>query len=182
MHPDLEKRVARLLRELPGEPGQPYGFDEFERRARLRAARPRAAAAALAIVAVLAVAAAVVLRFGAATPAPHGETAQRETAAAAPRASATDGTAVPAASGACAELMEQWLARLPREPAVVRVGTRAAVLGLEDRIAQVDDLLSVARAEQAQPARLAALQQERTRLVGTLLEVRYAETLADASR
>jgi len=64
----------------------------------------------------------------------------------------------------------------------VRVGTRAAVAGLEDRIAQVDDLLSVARIEQARPARLAALQQERTRLVGALLQVRYAETLVDASR
>jgi hypothetical protein len=177
MHPDLEKRVARLLRESPGEPGLPYGFDEFERRARARSARPRAAAAALAAMAVLAVVTAVLLRFGVPTPALRGETG-----AIAPRTTGADGTAVPTAAGARAELMEQWLASLPREPAVVRVGTRAAVMGLEDRIAQVDDLLSAARVEQAQPARLAALQQERTRLVGTLLEVRYAETLADASR
>jgi len=87
-----------------------------------------------------------------------------------------------AGTAAGTEVMEQWLATLPREPAVVRVGTRAAVTGLEDRIAQVDDLLSVARVEQARPARLAALQQERTRLVGTLLQVRYAETLVDESR
>jgi hypothetical protein len=177
MHPDLEKRVARLLRESPDVPGLPYGFDEFERRARARAVRPRAAAAALAAMAVLAVSAAALLRFGAPTSVPHGEST-----AIPPRTTGTDGAAVPAAAGARAELMEQWLASLPREPAVVRVGTRVAVMGLEDRIAQVDDLLSAARVEQAQPARLAALQQERTRLVGTLLEVRYAETLADASR
>ena len=78
--------------------------------------------------------------------------------------------------------MEHWLASLPSEPAVVHVGTRAAVTGLEDRIAQVDDLLSAARLDQAQPARLLALQQARTRLVGALVQVRYAETLADELR
>jgi hypothetical protein len=50
-------------------------------------------------------------------------------------------------------------------------------LSLEDRIAQVDDLLSAAQAARA--PQLQALQQERTRLVGTLVQVRYAETLAD---
>jgi len=99
-----------------------------------------------------------------------------------PHGKAARGTGVPTAPGVHAELMEQWLASLPHEPAVVRVGTRAAVMGLEDRIAQVDDLLSAARVERAPPVHLAALRQERTRLVGTLLEVRYAETLADASR
>jgi len=62
------------------------------------------------------------------------------------------------------------------------VGTRAAVTGLEDRIAQLDDLLSAARLERAQRARLDALQQERTRLLGALVQVRYAETLADAAQ
>jgi hypothetical protein len=78
--------------------------------------------------------------------------------------------------------MERWLASLPSEPSLTRVGNRAAVTGLEDRIAQVDDLLSAAGAAQATPARLRALQQERARLVGALVQVRYAETLADASR
>ena len=78
-----------------------------------------------------------------------------------------------------------WSAGSPAsrcEPALTRVGNRAAVTGLEDRIAQVDDLLSAARDAQAAPARLGALQQERARLVGALVQVRYAETLADASR
>jgi hypothetical protein len=81
-----------------------------------------------------------------------------------------------------AAALEQYLASLPSEPAVVRVGTRAAVTGLEDRIAELDDLLTSERVGPAQPARLRALQQERTRLMGTLVQVRYAETLAAASR
>ena len=72
--------------------------------------------------------------------------------------------------------MEHWLASLPNDPALVRVGSRAAVTGLEDRIAQVDDLLSEERAEQAQPARLSALQEQRQQLMGALVRVRYAET------
>jgi hypothetical protein len=63
----------------------------------------------------------------------------------------------------------------------VRVGTRAAVAGLEDRIAQVDDLLTAVRLDRAQPGRLAALQQERMRLVGSLAQVRYAEVVATES-
>src|SRR5207249_2085113 len=77
---------------------------------------------------------------------------------------------------------ERWLESLPSDPAVVRVGTHAAVTGLEDRIAQLDDLLSEERLDQAPLARLVALQQERTRLVGTLAQVRYAEELADEWR
>src|SRR5258706_16454395 len=78
--------------------------------------------------------------------------------------------------------MEHWLASLPSEPAVVHVGTRAAVTGLEDRIAQVDDQLSAERLDEGHPARLLALQQTRTRLVRALVPGRDAETLADASR
>lgn len=65
---------------------------------------------------------------------------------------------------------------------MVRVGTRAAVETLEDHLAEVDDLLSSERAGRAAPARLATLQKERGQLVSSLVQVRYAETLADASR
>jgi hypothetical protein len=95
---------------------------------------------------------------------------------------AAQGSAASAAMEPPAEAMEHLLAGLPDDPALVRVGSRAAVTGLEDRIAQLDDLLSAVSAEREQPARLAALQQERTRLVGALIEVRYAETLADAAQ
>jgi hypothetical protein len=81
-----------------------------------------------------------------------------------------------------ADAAERWLASLPDEPVVVHVGTRAAVAGLEDRIAQVDDLLSAARVEGTQPAKLSALEQQRARLVNSLVQVRYAETLVAESR
>jgi hypothetical protein len=77
--------------------------------------------------------------------------------------------------------IESWLATLPREPVVVRVGTRADIARLEDRIAQVDDLLTSVSLEGRQPDRLAALQRERVRLVGSLAQVRYAEVLASES-
>ena len=80
------------------------------------------------------------------------------------------------------EVGERWLASLPKEPVVVRVGTRAAVADLEDRIAEVDDLLTDETVDGAQPARLHLLEQERARLVNSLVQVRYAETLAAASR
>jgi hypothetical protein len=82
------------------------------------------------------------------------------------------------ARAARAQAIESWLASLPQEPIVMRVGTRADVAGLEDRIAQVDDLLTSARVEKTQPDRLEALQQERVRLVGSLAQVRYAEVVA----
>ena len=77
--------------------------------------------------------------------------------------------------------IESWLATLPREPVVIRVGTRAAVARLEDRIAQVDDLLTSVRLDGMGPDRLTALQQERVRLVGSLAQVRYAEVVASES-
>jgi hypothetical protein len=72
----------------------------------------------------------------------------------------------------------QWLDRQPAEPAVMRVGPRLAVANLEDRIAWVDDALSDAQFAHADAAGMRALRQERTRLVGSLAQVRYAETLA----
>ena len=77
--------------------------------------------------------------------------------------------------------IEPWLATLPQEPTVVRVGTRASVAGLEDRIAQVDDLMTSMRIDGTRSDRVAALQQERLRLVGSLAQVRYAEVVASRS-
>lgn len=179
MHRDLDPRatLARLLCQLPEEALAPYDFREFKRRAAQRtlAAQERhdgrllAAAAAIAVMAL-----AVVLRFGA--PAPR---------VAAGNVTSGEATAPPAATTlvpARPEVLEHWLASLPSDPALVRVGARAAVGGLEDRIAQLDDQLSAARLEPAQAARLDALQRERTWLMGALVQVRYAETLADAAR
>jgi hypothetical protein len=177
MHSDIEQetRLARLLRELPDETTQPYGFAEFQRRAlqRARASRNRAAGQLLtAIVVIVLGVLALTMRFDRPTSLPRPQAL----------AEARPQSTPPATPAVRAEVMERWLASLPSEPALARVGNRAAVTGLEDRIAQVDDLLSAARAGEASPARLGALQQERARLVGALVQVRYAETLADASR
>lgn len=76
----------------------------------------------------------------------------------------------------------EWLARQPSEPAVVRAGPRLAVASIEDRIAWFDDALTDERLRGASPAQLNLLQQERARLVSSLAQVRYAETLmADGS-
>jgi hypothetical protein len=55
------------------------------------------------------------------------------------------------------------------------------VTRLEDRIAQLDDLLSAARAAPDQPTALQRLQQERARVFGTLVQVRAAQNVADQS-
>lgn len=167
MHPDLEPQqpLGYRLRELPDAAAPPYDWREFQRRCGERARSGRglaggqAAAAGVLALGILAVW--IRLGGGPARPAPP-QPVPHESAKAA--------------------VMERWLESLPSEPAVVRVGAHAAVTGLEDRIAQLDDLLSAERLDQAPPARLLALQQERTRLVGTLAQVRYAETLANEWR
>jgi hypothetical protein len=77
--------------------------------------------------------------------------------------------------------IEAWLEGLPRDPAVVRVGAHAAVSGLQDQIAALDDLMSAAQAAGARPGRLTALKRQRAQLVGSLAQLRYAEMLASAT-
>jgi hypothetical protein len=158
------------LRSLPQELRQPYDWIEFRRRERERvnaAARRRAMhrtfAAGAASFVLIVVALAAWMRG-------------RQTPVVSPRVEP-----MPAIE-ARADAAERWLASLPSEPVVVHVGTRAAVAGLEDRIAQLDDVLSEARVEGAQPAKLVALEEQRVRLVNSLVQVRYAETLVSASR
>jgi hypothetical protein len=166
--------VAPLLRKLPAEAALPYDFDEYQRRT-AQAARGGSSRLAFAAALVIGVGcAAAWLRVG--------ESLPRSAHALAP-------TAVPDLTGASVDTpahggtagMERWLASLPEEPGLVHVGNRAAVTGLEDRIAQVDDLLTAERTGDPHPARLLALQQVRTHLVGALVQVRYAEVLADRS-
>jgi hypothetical protein len=182
MHTELEHgaSVARLLRALPQDGARPYDFGEFERRAReapaaaARAHHVRILAAA--IVVVLAIGAAVI-RFGGGAHQPGPPAVPLGAERAVPLL-----PAVAADSGTDEADAQQWLEGLPGEPAVVRVGTRAAVETLEDHLAEIDDLMSSERAGRATPARLALLQKERSQLVSSLVQVRYAETLADASR
>ena len=190
MHTDIDQQkeaVVRRLRQLPDEMRPPYNWQEFQRRSRQRttAARGGAARSQLArgsetldgrtrryaaIAAVLvAVAAGIAVWSHIAEFEPD------------PARVAANGDPDLQLSAARSTAIEGWLASLPRDPAVVHVGTRAAVAGLEDRIAQVDDLLTAVRLDRAQPDRLAALQQERVRLVGSLAQVRYAEVVAAGS-
>lgn len=176
MHPDLdpERTLGRTLRALPTVAARPYGFAEFERRAARRTAAHEMAHGGHALAAAIAVVALTLVALSVRFAGPHAVPPLPE--AAPPLA------AVPPTPVTRPDVAEHWLASLPDDPALVRVGSRAAVTGLEDRIAQVDDLLSVARAERAQPARLSTLQEQRRQLLGALVRVRYAETLAAATR
>jgi len=168
-HVEYQQNIVRHLRSLPQEMRQPYDWLEFRGRARARinaAARRRAnhrKYAAIAAAFVLTVVGLAAWIRGRESPMSYE---LRPALIAEARVDAE----------------ERWLASLPSEPIVVHVGTRAAVAGLEDRIAQLDDVLSEARVEGTQPAKLVPLEEQRARLVNSLVQVRYAETLVSASR
>jgi hypothetical protein len=189
MHSDLDPNehtpgetpsqdITQRLRDLPTDLRPPFDYEEFQRRVRERAA-PRYAvkwqhAAAAGGIFTLLAAFAVWSRF-----------LQPENELAVPSAStlvAEDSlplvVAVDPMSAARARAAEHWLSNLPREPAIVRGETRLAVTDLEERIAWVDDALTDERFEGVDLSQLAALQHERVRLINSLAQVRYAETLA----
>lgn len=201
MHSDLTKQnIARRLRELPEEIPAPYDWAEFRHRRRVllrespAAVRYRLVAGIMVVAAVLGAAALLRSREsrssrGAIGQGAHAVLARSEGPAAggrrAPgtRAAFEPGEPLPygteAATGARAQAVARWLADLPPQPVVVRVGTQAAVSGLEDQIAELDDLMSAARVAGTRPVRLSGLERERTELVRSLAQVRYAEILAD---
>ena len=177
MYPDIERgqrQMSDRLRALPADAQPPYDWLEFQRRSQIGrvSARepfrglPYAAAAALLLLAVGSVALMTHRR------------APQVVAHVVRSAKPLQGGESLRDADARTQATERWLASLPSEPVIVRFGTRVAVTSLEDRIAQVDDLLTAANFENPQPARLAALQQERGRLVNSLAQVRYAEALA----
>ena len=183
---EQQQKIVRHLRTLPQEIRQPYDWTEFRRRARERAVSERtgagargavrnrkyvAMAAVLVLFVVGAFAWTLVTRSGASESIEPEAVARNDIPASYP-----EGIEVRA------DVEERWLASFPSEPPVIRVGTRAAVAGLEDRIAQLDDVLSAARVEGAQSAKLALLEEQRARLVNSLVQVRYAETLVSESR
>lgn len=171
MHPD----PARRLRELPSEIPPPYDWEEFQRRARLRAQRKKSPTlwryAAAACVAVLA------LAIGAVWSRLSDRADPPAVAVTAPVHSASIPTTVVA--GFDQSAAQQWLARLPPEPTVVRFGTHLVVTDLEDRIAWVDDLLTRERLEGTTGTQVALLQRERARLIDSLARLRYVETVSN---
>jgi len=192
MHSDLEHdepedprdpAIAARLRRLPSELSPPFDFPELQRRARaqgrsLRAQRleryawMRRGLAAAASFALLVLAAALWVRER--TP-DHAAAPRGSVAASGPTAHAAT---VEARARDAGDDSERWLASLPAAPAIVHVDTRLAVTDLEDRIASVDDLLTAARFERTLGSHLQTLQRERAQLVDSLVQVRYAETLA----
>jgi hypothetical protein len=183
MHFDVKESgnmsaIAQKLRDLPTESAVPINFAEFKKRQLLRRARSQRSSQRL----QFAVAASVsIVMIGAITiwrrvPSPAMST-QRSAAPAMPATYYP----VPVAwdeAAARSAASERWLAAQPDEPVIVRVGTRAAVTNLEDRIAWIDDTLSSMRANGGEAERARALQHERDRLVNSLAQVRFAETLA----
>jgi hypothetical protein len=206
MHMDIDQQkeaLAARLRELPDEMQPPCDWQEFKARSKRFPAAVAGrkfgwsgvAVAAAGVVVVCGMAiwgridrAAHDFSTGTASRNPDVASQYPDVASANPdsasenlsRASPNHGTDSEVFSPATerSEALESWLASLPQEPVVVRVGTRSAAAGLEDRIAQVDDLLSSVRLTGTPQDRLSALQQERIRLVGSLAQVRYAEMVA----
>lgn len=192
MHNDLvEKLIARRLRARADETQDhaPYGWAEFKRRRDVCAvaARPAGrirptlfAIAAAAAMLVAGFAIATLSHYRASMLVPSG-TVAKVTAG----ADAGHNDTLPATPDRVARqrtrALEGWLADLPHDPAVVRVGAHAAVSRLQDQIAALDDLMSAERAAGAQPARLDALEHQRTQLVSSLAQVQYAEMLASAA-
>jgi hypothetical protein len=173
---DQQQDIVRRLRSLPQDSQQPYDWAEFQRRARGRANATTRRAANSRI--YLAIAAALVLVVvGIATWMRGTRSGALQSVEVLPSRSQSVGSVDVHATAA-----ERWLASLPSEPVVVHVGTRAAVTGLEDQIAQLDDFLSTARVDGVQPAKLVAVEEQRALLVKSLVQVRYAETLVAASR
>lgn len=176
MHSDLENPalISERLRELPAELTPPLSWPQLQQRlieggaTRLAAWRYAVLAAGLA-----AVVAGTALWSRMIPPDRQSEVDGVQTQL--PMLTMPDPQSV-----ARAQASEVWLANLPAEPAVVRVGTRSAVADLEDRIAWVDDVLSDEGVEAVNPLHIVALQHERARLVNSLAQVRYAETLVAA--
>jgi hypothetical protein len=177
MHTDLdEKNITRRLRAAGDESSEvPYDWAEFQRRrhrSMLTRAIERNRPAAIA---------AVVLAAVLVTAVPFIRSTHEHTRSIAPPGVAAHGNASDLQKQARTRAIEGWLAGLPQDHAVVRVGAHAAVTSLQDQIAALDDLMSAERVEGAQPARLDALERQRSQLVSSLAQVQYAEMLASAT-
>lgn len=177
MHSDLvEKIIARRLGTLADQPAEePYGWAEFRRRRDGAASTRGMAPTRLALMATAAVAA--VLVAGVAWVHWHRQhIPAASSVSTVARLDASDGD-----EQARTRAIEGWLAALPPDPVVVRVGAHAAVTSLEEQIAALDDLMTVEQAAGAKSGRLGPLERQRAQLVSSLAQVRYAEMLASTS-
>jgi hypothetical protein len=177
MHTDLdEKNIARRLRAAGDASSDvPYDWAEFERRRHrpmlTRAIeRNRPAAIAAAVLATLLL-----------TALPFVRSSHKHRPLTAPPSTVALGNPSDLQEQARTRAIEGWLAGLPQDHAIVRVGAHAAVTSLQDQIAALDDLMSAERVAGAQPTRLDALERRRSQLVSSLAQVQYAEMLASAT-
>ncbi|HYK25003.1 MAG TPA: hypothetical protein VEV18_02000 [Steroidobacteraceae bacterium] len=182
----MNSAVADRLRALPEEKAEPYGWEEFRRRstgihrgAARGAAADRPALRAAAAILLMAGATALGAWIWGRSEVSAGRSVEARSSSAA--VGAVEQGDRPESLEARTRAAELWLARQPADPAMVRVGAYATVAGLEDRIAQLDDLLTTARAEGGQSASLSSLEAQRARLVTSLAQVRFAETLVAES-
>jgi hypothetical protein len=171
MHPDIdpsfERFLGKELRALPAESPPPYDWTEFRKRARAQQRiRLGSRVAVAASCTTLLVSLALLAHWLWSREAP-GEIAAQASWQAPPR-DATNRI----------EASQRWLASLPDDQAIVHVSSRVPILDLEDRIAVMDDALNAARLGNARPGHVQALQRERAELLQSLVQVRYAETLA----
>ncbi|HEY2036658.1 MAG TPA: hypothetical protein VGG96_06570 [Steroidobacteraceae bacterium] len=177
MHTNLdEKTIGRRLRAAADRSSEaPYDWAEFQRR-RHRSAltraieRNRPAAIAAAVVAAV-----VVIAL------PFVRPTHEHVPAVAPPDAAVSSRPSDWQEQARTRAIEGWLADLPHDHVIVRVGAHAAVTSLQDQIAALDDLMSSERAAGAQPSRLDPLERQRAQLVSSLAQVQYAEMLASAN-
>lgn len=177
MHTNLdEKSIAGRLRAAADASSEaPYDWAEFQRR-RHRSAltraieRNRPAAIAAAVVAAV-----VVVAF------PFVRPTHEHVPAVAPPDTAARSRPADRQEQARTRAIEGWLADLPHDHVIVRVGAHAAVTSLQDQIAALDDLMSSERAAGARPGRLDSLDRQRAQLVSSLAQLQYAEMLASAN-
>jgi len=207
MRPDLRlhEHTLHALRQLPAEESPPFGWEEFKRRAGLRAEERGGVHRAVRVWNSLpgwAVAAGLaVLGAGLVTdehrPATRSVATLRAPAASGAQvvgmereAPGVERGAVQSEGGAMQGLEQgQGLADTPepgmrwtvpaeyRQPAIVHVDTQVAVLRLEDRIAAVDDLMTAARLAHPQAQQVLALQRDRDQMVESLEQIRRAQLL-----
>jgi hypothetical protein len=159
----LDPQLLQRLRDLPDAAPPPYGFSEFAHRYSRRRIRATQRPLRLMAVALAVVIGGWLLRHGLSLEVPLAQVAPPPVAAHWP-------VLLPTVDA------EDWLNEHPQR-ALVRVPTQMAVTELEDQIATMDDQLNAERLSQSPAPQLAMLQHDRTQLVESLAQVRYAQNL-----
>jgi len=76
------------------------------------------------------------------------------------------------------EWLEQVLAAIPEQRRVIRVGTAATAVGLENGLARIDAELARAASEAVPPEYRTLLMRDRVEVMNALVNVRYAQSRA----